>query len=111
MHTTPLSFVYREDYADYTGVFVWLSAGALLTYLSSVLGHALTAARLFRVQVPLDSASAAVCLIGSLAWVPSYGLTGAAYATIAGWVTAAAGSAVVLLWSGRQPAAERVAEA
>ena len=106
-----LSFVYREDYADYTSVFVWLSVGAVLTYLSSMLGYALTAARLFRVQVPLYSASAAVCLIGSLAWVPSYGLRGAAYATIAGWATAAAGSAVVLLRSGRQPAAERVAEA
>ena len=106
-----LSFFYREDYADYTSVFVWLSVGAVLTYLSSVLGYALTAARLFRVQVPLYSASAAVCLIGSLAWVPSYGLTGAAYATIAGWATAAAGGTAVLLWSGRQPATGRVAEA
>jgi len=106
-----LSFVYRKNYADYSSVFVWLSAGALLTYLSSVLGYALTAARLFRVQVPLYSAAAAVCLIGSLAWVPSWGLTGAAYATIAGWATAAAGSAAVLLRSRRQPAAGRVAEA
>ena len=106
-----LSFVYLKNYAGYASVLVWLSVGAVLSYLSSVLGYALTAARLFRVQVPLYSASAAVCLIGSLAWVPSYGLTGAAYATIAGWATAALGSAAVLLWSGRQPAAERVAEA
>ena len=50
-----LSFVYRKNYADYSSVFVWLSVGAVLTYLSSVLGYALTAARLFRVQVPLYS--------------------------------------------------------
>ena len=105
-----LSFVFQRAYAGYANVFVWLSAAALLTYLSSVLGYALTAARLFRVQVPLFSASAAVCLIGSLAWVPSFGLAGAAYAAIAGWATAAAGSAGVLLRSGRKPAAERVAE-
>ena len=106
-----LSFVYRENYAGYSSVFVWLSAGAVLTYLSSVLGYALTTARLFRVQVPLYSASAAVCLFGSLAGVPSCGLNGAAYAAIAGWATAALGSAAVLLRSGRQPATERVAEA
>ena len=106
-----LALVYDNNYADYSNVLVWLSVGALLTYLSSVLGYALTAARLFRVQVPLYSAAAAVCLIGSLAWVPSWGLTGAAFATIAGWATAAAGSAAVLLRSRRQPEAGRLAEA
>lgn len=106
-----LSFVYRKEYAGYADAFVWLSVGAVLTYLSSVLGYALTAARLFRVQVPLYAASAAVCLVASLAWVPSFGLKGAAFATIASWATAAAGSAAVLLRSGRQPAVERLAEA
>ena len=106
-----LSFVYRKEYAGYADVFVWLSVGAVLTYLGSVLGYALTAARLFRVQVPLYAASAAVCLVGSLAWVPSFGLKGAAFATIASWTTAAAASAAVLLRSGRRPAARRLAEA
>ena len=106
-----LSFVYRKEYAGYADVFIWLSVGAVLTYLSSVLGYALTAARLFRVQVPLYAASAAVCVVASLAWVPSFGLKGAAFATIASWATAAAASAAVLLRSGRQPAVERLAEA
>ena len=107
-----LSFVYRKEYAGYADVFVWLSVGAVLTYLSSVLGYALTAARLFS-----RAGSALRGQRGGCVWSPRWRgfllLVSRArpFATIASWATAAAASAAVLLRSGRRPAVERLAEA
>ncbi len=50
---TILTLLYRPEYAEHLFVFVWLVAGAGLGYAASVLGYAITAARYFRIQVPL----------------------------------------------------------
>ncbi|MBD2339181.1 oligosaccharide flippase family protein [Calothrix sp. FACHB-156] len=77
-----LTLLYRPEYAQYTDVFVWLMIAASIEYIASFLGYGMTAARYFRVQMPLfasvTTASAIVCL-----WlIPIWGLQGAAIALI-----------------------------
>jgi hypothetical protein len=52
-------------------------------YAASFLGHAMTAARLLRVQLPLFAAVGAVALVASALLVPRGGALGAAQATLA----------------------------
>ena len=92
-----LEFVYRPDYAVHHEVFVWLSVGATFLFTASALGYVLTGLRLFRAQLPLYALTGIVCLLSLLWFVPAYGLMGAAYASIASWSTATAGSVVILV--------------
>ena len=94
-----LAMVYQPGYAALNPVLTWLMAGSAITYVSSMLGYAMTARRLFRVQVPLYAMSVLASLCLCLAYVPSRGLMGAAYATVGSWAAVAAASAVVLVWS------------
>ena len=48
-----LAAVYQSTYAALNPVLTWLMIGSAVTYVSSMLGYAMTARRLFRVQVPL----------------------------------------------------------
>ncbi len=77
-----LTLLYRPEYAEQTGLFVWLMVAAGINYIASFLGYGMTAARYFRAQMPLfflvTSTSALVCF-----WlVPSKGLQGAVIALI-----------------------------
>ena len=90
--------VYQPGYAASHSVLSWLMAGSAVTYLSSMLGYAMTARRLFRVQVPLYAMGVLVSLCVSLACVPSQGLMGAAYATVGSWAAIGAVSLLVLRW-------------
>ena len=94
-----LAMVYQPGYAALNPVLTWLMAGSAITYVSSMLGYAMTARRLFRVQVPLYAMSVLVSLCLCLAYVPSRGLMGAAYATVGSWAAVAAASLAVLGWS------------
>ncbi len=92
-----LEFVYRPEYAVHHEALVWLSVGATFLFTASALGYVLTGLRLFRAQVPLYALTGIVCLLSLLWFVPAYGLMGAAYASIASWSTATAGSVVILV--------------
>ena len=94
-----LAAVYQSTYAALNPVLTWLMIGSAVTYVSSMLGYAMTARRLFRVQVPLYGMGVVVSLCLSLAYVPSQGLMGAAYATVGSWAAVAAASLAVLGWS------------
>ena len=94
-----LALVYQPGYAALHPVLTWLMAGSAITYVSSMLGYAMTARRLFRVQVPLYAMGVLVSLCVSLAYVPSRGLMGAAYATVGSWAAVAAASLAVSGWS------------
>jgi O-antigen/teichoic acid export membrane protein len=77
-----LTLLYRPEYAEQTGLFVWLMVAAGINYVASFLGYGMTAARYFRAQMPLfvlvTSTSALVCF-----WlIPSKGLQGAVIALI-----------------------------
>ena len=92
-----LTLLYRPEYAKYTNLLVWLMAATGVNYVSSFLGYGMTAARYFRIQMPLftmvTTISATVCL-----WlIPNMGLLGAAIALlISAAVQAVLSLAVVL---------------
>jgi O-antigen/teichoic acid export membrane protein len=91
-----LSLLYRPDYAEYQPEFACLTVAAGLAYVASILTTGMTAARIYRPQVPLmlftSMATLTVCWLGS----DSYGLLAAAYGLLAGSAFLALGSAVVL---------------
>lgn len=77
-----LGLIYRSEYAAYTIVFIWLMAGAALSNLAAFLGYGLTAARRFRVQMPLLIGESVVVTLACFYLVPAYGLVGAAIACV-----------------------------
>jgi O-antigen/teichoic acid export membrane protein len=77
-----LTLLYRPEYAQRADLFVWLMLVSGINYVASFLGYGMTAARYFRVQMPLftlvTTSSALVCF-----WlIPSWGLQGAVMALI-----------------------------
>jgi O-antigen/teichoic acid export membrane protein len=78
-----LGLLFGPAYETRAEVLVWLMAAGCVSYASSFLGFALTAARRFRVQVPLFAATAVACAATCWWLVPRRGLTGAAW----GWGT------------------------
>jgi O-antigen/teichoic acid export membrane protein len=91
-----LRLAYRADYAQYANVFTWLMVGAAFAYVGSMLGYAMTAARVFRPQVPIFLATAAITALACWIMIPRFGLTGSAYAVLLGAVFSCAGSAYIV---------------
>ncbi|HEY9770843.1 MAG TPA: oligosaccharide flippase family protein [Coleofasciculaceae cyanobacterium] len=77
-----LTLVYQPEYAKYVDLFVWLMVAAGISYISSFLGYAMTAARYFRVQMPLFSIATATSALSCFWLVPTFELKGAAIALI-----------------------------
>lgn len=76
-----LRLLFGPSYEARADVLVWLMAAGVVSYASSFLGFALTAARRFRVQVPLFAATGLACAATCWWLVPGRGLMGAAW----GW--------------------------
>jgi O-antigen/teichoic acid export membrane protein len=91
-----LSILYAPEYAERNDIFIWLMAGAGLTYVSIFLGWGMTAARRLRVQLPLFGLIVASMLAAGLVLVPRYGLTGAAATVVVGSLVQAIGSLYVV---------------
>ena len=75
-----LTIVYQPEYAKYADLFIWLMVTAGIGYVSSFLGEGMTAARYFRVQIPLFVIVTSTSAIASLWLIPRNGLRGAAIA-------------------------------
>ena len=88
-----LRTVYNPAYALHASTLPWLGLALCATLICSALGFVLTASGIFRAQVPIYLAAAAVTWIAGSSWIPTHGLRGAAYASLAGWLVAAMGSA------------------
>jgi O-antigen/teichoic acid export membrane protein len=72
-----LTLLYRREYADHVGLLaLFVGTGGLYT-IGAFLFCGLTAARMFRVQVPVYLAAMLVGVTGSALLVPRYGLIGA----------------------------------
>jgi O-antigen/teichoic acid export membrane protein len=102
-----LSLAYGAEYASHNQVFVVLTIAMALGFLVCFLDHALYAARRFRVQVPLNLASLALMSVASVAWIPAYGMIGAAWATCATMVFQLTVRCVIvgqLVWGRATPA-------
>lgn len=79
-----LRLIYGPDYASPQAValFVLLMIAAGLSYLSSFLDYAATAARYFRIQTPVFLGSSLVSVAASALLVPTAGLRGAGWAAV-----------------------------
>jgi O-antigen/teichoic acid export membrane protein len=93
-----LALIYRPDYAEYHVLFTWLMVAGALTWIGSVFGYGMTAARVFRPQVPLIAA----CTLGIsiVCWwgFKSQGIFAAAWALLAGGGIMLVGSVFILAW-------------
>ncbi len=77
-----LTLLYRPEYAQQQELFLLLMISAGIGYASSSLGYGLTAARYFRVQMPLFIVVTATSALGCLWLVPKMGMKGAAISLI-----------------------------
>ncbi|MEL6495002.1 MAG: oligosaccharide flippase family protein [Cyanobacteria bacterium J06623_7] len=84
-----LSIFYQPEYAQYSDLFVWLMIAAGFSYVSYFLGYGMTAARYFRIQMPLFTFTTLVSAATSFWLIPTMGLKGAAIALIAGAISEA----------------------
>jgi O-antigen/teichoic acid export membrane protein len=94
-----LTLLYKPEYAERADLFAWLMVAAGIGYVSSFLGYGMTAARYFRVQMPLfvlvTGSSATTCF-----WlIPTQGVRGAAIALIVGAIVQAVFSLGVILYA------------
>jgi O-antigen/teichoic acid export membrane protein len=91
-----LSAVYRQEYAGYADVLLLLMVAAGVSYVASFLGYGMTAARYFKVQLPLFGLVTCVTFLTGLPLVSRYGLRGASVALIiSGFVQVLASFGVV----------------
>ncbi|MEG4804230.1 oligosaccharide flippase family protein [Microcoleus sp. ARI1-B5] len=84
-----LTLLYRPEYGQQADLFVWLMVAAGMGYMSSFLGYGMTAARYFRVQMPLFALVTGSSAIACLWLIPTMGVRGAAIALIVGAVVQA----------------------
>jgi O-antigen/teichoic acid export membrane protein len=93
-----LRILYRPEYASHSRLLVWFMLVAWISYLSQFLGTAITAARIFVHQIPLNAAAALAIAAGSYWLVPRMGLTGGVLAILAGVTVQLLGSIGLLLY-------------
>lgn len=90
-----LAALYTDDYAAYAGLLTLVMIAALIQYIASFLGYGMTAARKFRVQLPLSVITVLTTLGASFYLVPRFGLEGAAIAVVLAAFVQAIGAAAV----------------
>jgi len=77
-----LTLLYRPEYGEQTTLFICLMGVAGINYMSSFLGYGMTAARYFRIQIPLFMTVASISGIACFWLLPKLGLIGAAIALL-----------------------------
>ncbi|MGH8000074.1 MAG: lipopolysaccharide biosynthesis protein [Brasilonema sp.] len=92
-----LTILYQPEYAQHKDLFVWLMVAAAINYISSFLGDGMSAARYFRIQIPLFVLVTSTLAIACLWLLPIYGLRGAAIALIVAAIVQAAMSVGVII--------------
>jgi O-antigen/teichoic acid export membrane protein len=97
-----LAFIYRPEYGEHVHLFVMMVAIAGVSSISSFMGYANTAARNFRLQVPVISSTTAATVLFSFLLIPRFGMIGAASALLIGACVQLMGSATVLRWQLKQ---------
>jgi O-antigen/teichoic acid export membrane protein len=88
-----LALLYRPEYATQATVLLLLMVGATLGYVATVLGYAMTAARVLRPQPVILAVSCLATAAACVALVPTHGNAGAAVATCVGALVQLAGNA------------------
>jgi O-antigen/teichoic acid export membrane protein len=93
---TVLTLLYRPEYGEHMGAFLILVVAAGVGAVGSFLGTGVTAARYFRVQVPLIAACALTTAVTAFTLIPHYGIVGAALASLASTIVLVIGCVLVL---------------
>ncbi|OUL36005.1 polysaccharide biosynthesis protein [Nostoc sp. T09] len=94
-----LTILYKPEYAQHADLFVLLMIAATIDYISTFLSYGMTAARYFRIQMPLLAAVSTISAIACLFLIPIRGLHGAAIALIIATLFSAGGSLGVILYA------------
>ncbi|MEG4941306.1 oligosaccharide flippase family protein [Microcoleus sp. F4-D5] len=94
-----LTLLYKPEYADRADLFLWLMVAAGIWYVSAFLGYGITAARYFRVQMPLFVLVTGSSAIACLWLIPIMGLRGAAIALIVTAIVQAVFSFAVIVYA------------
>jgi O-antigen/teichoic acid export membrane protein len=94
--TQLLGLAYGAGYVRYASLLAAIMGACGCGYIASLLGYALTAARQFKVQVPLQLATMAATGVGCALLIPRFGLMGAAAGLAAGHVVQAIAEAWLL---------------
>jgi len=77
-----LRLVYGSQFSAESGVLVWVMASAAAGYVASFLGYGLTAARRFKIQLPIFGGLTALTVVLCFWLVPRAGAVGAAQALL-----------------------------
>ncbi len=93
-----LTFIYRPEYGEHVNLFVIMVAAAGVSSIASFMGYGNTAARNFRLQVPVICSSTGATTLFSFLLIPRFGVIGAACSLLAGACVQLAGAATVLQW-------------
>jgi O-antigen/teichoic acid export membrane protein len=94
-----LLIVYSPEYAEHVDLLRWLMIAGTVLCLTTAMQGGLTAARQFRVQVPLFAGVTVISLIGCVVLVPRMGLVGAALAVLISSVVQLCASTSLLFWT------------
>ncbi len=91
-----LTLLYSVEYAAHVDLLYLFVILAGLQFVGSFLGYAMTAARRYRIQLPLFVATTIVCTAASWLLIPTYGLRGAIWALMASALVQLLGSALIV---------------
>ncbi|MEM7130467.1 MAG: oligosaccharide flippase family protein [Chloroflexota bacterium] len=105
-----LALIYQPEYAQ-KELFVWLMLAGGVSYIASFLGYGMTAARHFRIQLPLFAAVAATTTVACWWLIPTHGLIGAAMALLLASGVQVCISVLVILWIQHSLTANRLSRA
>ena len=97
-----LTLVYQAQYTGQRTLFVLLMAGGGIGFVASLLGYAMTATRLFRIQLPLQGCVTLVTFIASAILIPRHGLVGAGLSVLMASCVQLGLSAAVVAWALRK---------
>jgi len=78
-----LTLMFKADYAEHSGIFVWITIAGAILFVFSFVNCGLNAARKFKIQMPIYGLSACICIGASLLLIPRYGMIGAVWSIIA----------------------------
>jgi O-antigen/teichoic acid export membrane protein len=104
-----LRWVYGSSFATSGHVLIVLALGTATSLVASSLGFGMTSSRCFAIQAPLFGGATLATLCSALLLVPSHGLSGAAWSTVAGATFELVLSFVVVCWAVRHQT-ERVGQ-
>ncbi|OYV03120.1 polysaccharide biosynthesis protein [candidate division bacterium WOR-3 4484_18] len=94
-----LRVVYKADYARYHRELIWLMVSGVIWFVASILNQGMTAARQFKIQVLIFLIVLATSVVGSLWFIPRYGLMGAVHVRIISNSVMVVGAAAVNLYA------------